>query len=70
MMISCPCCSQQMLRCARKQRTYWYCPSCRQEMPDLLNVMMTTHQSRHRAVCSESLDAELSQPQQPLAHSR
>lgn len=47
-MIPCPCCSQKMLMYAQKGRTYWYCPSCRQEMPDLLNVLMTAQQQRHR----------------------
>ncbi len=44
-----------MVQCVAKQRTYWYCPSCRQEMPDLLNVMMTTYQRRQAAHCSELL---------------
>ncbi|MDB9313183.1 hypothetical protein PN462_08730 [Spirulina sp. CS-785/01] len=45
-MIPCPCCSQRMLMFAQKGRTYWYCPNCRQEMPDLLNVMMTAQHER------------------------
>ncbi len=44
-----------MVQCVAKQRTYWYCPSCRQEMPDLLNVMMTTYQRRQAVHCSEPL---------------
>jgi len=51
-----------MVRCAGKQRSYWYCPSCRQEMPDLLNVMMTTYQRRQAIHCSEPLHALDLQP--------
>lgn len=34
-MINCPCCSDQLLRHIRAQDVYWFCPSCRQEMPVL-----------------------------------
>jgi hypothetical protein len=43
-MNKCPCCDQSMLLFAGKNRLYWYCPSCRQEMPDLVNVMMAARQ--------------------------
>ncbi|MDY6782340.1 MAG: hypothetical protein SW833_07280 [Cyanobacteriota bacterium] len=43
-MNKCPCCDQSMLIFAGKNRLYWYCPSCRQEMPDLVNVMMAARQ--------------------------
>ncbi|MDY7014001.1 MAG: hypothetical protein SVX43_10475 [Cyanobacteriota bacterium] len=33
-MNNCPCCSSQMLRHIRPQNLYWYCPRCRQEMPN------------------------------------
>lgn len=33
-MISCPCCSDNMLRHIRSNRVYFFCPSCWQEMPD------------------------------------
>ena len=32
-MISCPCCSDNMLRHIRSNRMYFFCPSCWQEMP-------------------------------------
>ncbi|MUG99581.1 hypothetical protein F7734_47785 [Scytonema sp. UIC 10036] len=32
-MNSCPCCTDQLLRHVRSQGVYWFCPSCRQEMP-------------------------------------
>ena len=31
----CPCCSQKLLHHIGYQRTYWFCSSCWQEMPDL-----------------------------------
>ncbi|MDY6782187.1 MAG: hypothetical protein SW833_06480 [Cyanobacteriota bacterium] len=33
-MNNCPCCSTQMLRHIRPRHLYWYCPHCRQEMPN------------------------------------
>ncbi|MCW6037208.1 hypothetical protein K4A83_13145 [Spirulina subsalsa FACHB-351] len=32
-MYSCPCCGTQLLRFASKNRVYWFCRSCYQEMP-------------------------------------
>lgn len=34
-MNTCPCCSNQLLRHIRHQEIYWFCTSCRQEMPNL-----------------------------------
>ncbi|BAT53452.1 hypothetical protein NOS3756_24120 [Nostoc sp. NIES-3756] len=34
-MANCPCCSNQMLVHTRTQKTYWFCRSCWQEMPNL-----------------------------------
>lgn len=31
----CPCCSAPLLRHARHNSIYWFCPRCRQEMPVL-----------------------------------
>ncbi|WP_156114104.1 hypothetical protein [Myxosarcina sp. GI1] len=31
----CPCCSNSMLRCLERDRSYWFCRHCWQEMPDL-----------------------------------
>lgn len=33
-----------MVNHAHRSRVYWFCPHCHQEMPDLLNVMMTKRQ--------------------------
>ena len=39
-MNSCPCCSSQLLRHARQNRVYWFCPHCWQEMPDLSEMVL------------------------------
>ncbi len=33
-MNTCPCCSETLLRHARHNGVYWFCPHCWQEMPD------------------------------------
>ena len=38
-MNNCPCCSNQMLRHSRNSQIYWYCPHCRQEMPNLVDKL-------------------------------
>jgi hypothetical protein len=38
-MNTCPCCSEHLLRHARHGEIYWYCPHCRQEMPNLSAVL-------------------------------
>ncbi|MCU0569835.1 MAG: hypothetical protein MUF49_25085 [Oculatellaceae cyanobacterium Prado106] len=35
----CPCCSEPLLRHARQGGVYWFCPRCRQEMPNLLSAI-------------------------------
>lgn len=32
-MNSCPCCASQLLAHFRQKRIYWFCSSCRQDMP-------------------------------------
>ncbi|NJO79291.1 MAG: hypothetical protein HC827_12720 [Cyanobacteria bacterium RM1_2_2] len=34
-MTDCPCCPGNMLRHVRSSGVYWFCPNCRQEMPNL-----------------------------------
>ncbi|GAA6615061.1 hypothetical protein NUACC26_008500 [Scytonema sp. NUACC26] len=36
-MNTCPCCTDQLLRHVSSQGVYWFCPSCRQEMPSFTN---------------------------------
>lgn len=40
----CPCCSHQLVRQVSRQRLYWFCSSCHQEMPNfsLLNSVDKT----------------------------
>lgn len=38
-MNKCPCCSQTLLRYASRGEAYWFCTSCRQEMPDLVSLV-------------------------------
>ena len=33
--VTCPCCSENLLHHISGRRDYWYCPSCREEMPNL-----------------------------------
>ena len=39
-MHSCPCCSTTLLRHARYNKIYWYCPHCREEMPDIESMIL------------------------------
>lgn len=34
-MNDCPCCPGNLLRHVRSSGVYWFCPNCRQEMPNL-----------------------------------
>jgi hypothetical protein len=34
----CPCCSHQLVRQISRQRLYWFCSSCRQEMPNFAQL--------------------------------
>ncbi|NEN91763.1 MAG: hypothetical protein F6K48_23815 [Okeania sp. SIO3H1] len=43
-MHTCPCCSTTLLRHARHNSIYWYCPRCREEMPDLELMLLTRSQ--------------------------
>lgn len=38
-MSRCVCCSNQLLRHIRYGRVYWFCSHCRQEMPELTEVI-------------------------------
>ncbi|MGB3510538.1 MAG: hypothetical protein WBA93_15140 [Microcoleaceae cyanobacterium] len=43
-MHTCPCCSTTLLRHARHNTIYWYCPHCREEMPDLELMIISRSQ--------------------------
>lgn len=40
LMNTCPCCSAPLLRHARRGEIYWFCPHCRQEMPNLSSAIL------------------------------
>ncbi|NMG20471.1 hypothetical protein DP116_13795 [Brasilonema bromeliae SPC951] len=42
-MNECPCCSHQLLRHIRHQQVYWFCSSCRQEMPNFCNSVKASN---------------------------
>lgn len=42
-MNQCPCCSNTLLRHWEQKKTYWYCRTCRQEMPNLDIVELVSH---------------------------
>jgi ribosomal protein L37AE/L43A len=44
-MNTCPCCSEQLLRHARHNSIYWFCPHCRQEMPNFSTVLTSSRKS-------------------------
>jgi predicted amidophosphoribosyltransferase len=44
-MHTCPCCSETLLRHARHNHIYWFCPHCWQEMPDLESVVLASTQA-------------------------
>jgi|GEM_PF-1690219 len=41
-MNNCPCCANLLLKHWKQGKTYWYCGSCRQEMPNLNLVSLVT----------------------------
>jgi uncharacterized Zn finger protein (UPF0148 family) len=40
---SCPCCGSALLRHARRQGVYWFCPSCHQEMMPLVTGQLVRY---------------------------
>lgn len=40
---SCPCCGTALLRHARRQGLYWFCPSCHQEMIPLVTTQLSAY---------------------------
>ncbi len=45
---TCPCCSDRLLHHFSHHKDYWYCPSCRQEMPNLAAIKSNDHQKKLR----------------------
>lgn len=45
-MNTCPCCSEQLLRHARNNNIYWFCPRCWQEMPNFSIGIINEHKPK------------------------
>lgn len=58
-MNNCPCCTDTMLRHIRHHKIYWYCPSCRQEMP---NFTQNFTMSIDKSSLLINIDLEKKQP--------
>jgi cobalamin biosynthesis Co2+ chelatase CbiK len=54
-MNSCPCCSTSMFRQVRYQKIYWFCPSCYQEMPNLIEILADNARQRVNLVAPRTL---------------
>jgi ribosomal protein L37AE/L43A len=44
---SCPCCSSSLLRHVRHTGVYWFCQSCRQEVPPLCTNQPESFTHKH-----------------------
>ncbi len=44
----CLCCTGKLLRHIRHQDVYWYCPNCRQSMPDTRGLLVEVHSAYER----------------------
>ncbi len=47
---TCPCCGASLLRHVRHSEVYWFCQSCRQEVPQLTVTRVTTVETRTTGV--------------------
>ncbi|WP_082803675.1 MULTISPECIES: hypothetical protein [unclassified Anabaena] len=51
---NCPCCGGSLLRHVRHGELYWFCLSCRQEVPLLTVNRLANVDTRHSGVVSQS----------------
>jgi ribosomal protein L37AE/L43A len=51
---TCPCCGGSLLRHARHGELYWFCLSCRQEVPLLSINRLSNLDSRNTAVLTQT----------------
>ncbi len=59
--IPCPCCSEEnMLHHLSGRRDYWFCPSCRQEMPNL-DAVKRNNFHRQNQIINLSMGLDLTQ---------
>jgi cytidine deaminase len=55
-MNKCPCCSNTLLKHWEQKKTYWYCGTCRQKMPNLeLADLASSYQEKKIEVFKLSL---------------
>lgn len=53
-MNKCPCCSNTLLKHWEQRKTYWYCGTCRQEMPNLeLTDLVNRYQQQGIAIFNQ-----------------
>lgn len=50
---TCPCCGGSLLRHVRHSELYWFCLSCRQEVPLLTVTRLSTAETRNTGVTSQ-----------------
>jgi hypothetical protein len=67
-MNECPCCSQSLLRCISKNKVYWFCPDCRQEMPNLEAVIKNQRKKENIAKLNRMYGSEELSLKKPSKH--
>ncbi|MBW4644824.1 MAG: hypothetical protein KME23_17840 [Goleter apudmare HA4340-LM2] len=50
---TCPCCGGSLLRHVRHSELYWFCQSCRQEVPLLTISRLSNVETRNTGVVSQ-----------------
>lgn len=48
-MSDCPCCNGNLLRHIRNSGVYWFCPTCWQEMPNLITETRSQQNQSHHS---------------------
>ena len=62
----CPCCSQTLLRHIRHGNIYWFCSSCRQEMPNAASIVAIAHRGQALERLLNTKQLGVAQPQELL----
>lgn len=57
-MNKCPCCSNTLLKHWEQKKAYWYCGSCRQEMPNLELTDLVKHYQQKRVTIFNHLSSK------------
>lgn len=53
-MYNCICCHHRLLRHLNRQRAYWFCPNCHQEMPNV-DTIMPKNQIKYSKIIPKNL---------------